>query len=110
MTGVDLRWAEAETPTPSQYWREAEAQRRQALCAEILLLAAPDLGLWATYPDGRVILELLTPLNAARRGQLLLDVETLLKMQIDHGLTVYLRPVQDRNAARQFRGVQVLDD
>jgi len=57
--------------------------------------------------DGQVILRFTRPVDADRRGGLLLDLEDRLKSRIDQGLTVWLEPLGDRNSLRRLRGIEV---
>ena len=58
-------------------------------------------------PDGRVTLELVPSMSAIERGPLLLRAERALKSDLDAGLQVFLRPLQDRNMLRRLRGASV---
>ena len=58
-------------------------------------------------PDGQVIIRLLEPVPADKRGTLLLDLEAFLKESIDPGLAVWLEPLGDHNSLRNLRGIEV---
>lgn len=108
---VNLRYAQMDTPSPGREWRElSDAERHTrvtnalqtgmaALNGAIVIAAAKD--------DGQIIVNLVEPLSAGKRGQLLLDLEAFLKEAIDPGLAVWLEPLGDRNSLRNLRGIEV---
>lgn len=107
---IDLKYAQADTPTPGPEWRRlSDAERRarvvDALKAEAALRNAVVIA--AAADDGQVVVNLVEPLSAGARGQLLLDLETFLKRTIDQGLAVWLEPLGDRNSLRNLRGIEV---
>jgi hypothetical protein len=57
--------------------------------------------------DGQVILSLLNQMSASERGTFLLDLESLLKNQIDNGINIWLEPIGDKNSLRNLRGIEV---
>jgi hypothetical protein len=61
----------------------------------------------AAKEDGQIIVNFVEPQSASKRGQLLLDLESLLKEAIDPGLAVWLEPLGDRNSLRNLRGIEV---
>jgi hypothetical protein len=60
-----------------------------------------------TKLDGQVIIRLMVPVPADKRGYLLLDLEAFLKESIDPGLVVWLEPFGDRSSLRNLRGIEV---
>ncbi len=54
-----------------------------------------------------MIVRLLVPVPAGKRGTLLLDLEAGLKQLIDPGLVVWLEPLGDRSSLRNLRGIEV---
>lgn len=57
--------------------------------------------------DGQVFLSLLSQMSASERGTFLLDLESLLKSQIDNGINIWLEPIGDKNSLRNLRGIEV---
>ncbi len=57
--------------------------------------------------DGSVTVRFLRACDVRTRGGRLLDLEELLKRELDAGLTVWLEPLEDRNAMRRLRGVEL---
>lgn len=106
-----LSAANAITPTPGDPWRNRSGAERQALVKDALngLPAIPGgvLDVVETKEDGQVILRLLEPVSADKRGTLLLDVEAYLKETIDEALVVWLEPLGDKSSLRNLRGIEV---
>ena len=48
--------------------------------------------------NGQVSVVIDPPLSAADRGTLLLDLEELLKLEVDQGMTVWCEPLGDKNS------------
>jgi hypothetical protein len=109
--GANLRYANVNTPTPGHVWRQLSDDERLALVnntvdakmrslKEILVIVDAK-------PDGQVIVKLLEPVSADKRGTLLLDLEASLKESIDPGLVVWHEPFGDRGSLRNLRGIEV---
>ena len=58
--------------------------------------------------DGQVYISLNKPVNSSERGQLLLDLETYLKENIEFGINLWCEPLGDKNSLRNLRGIQVI--
>ena len=105
-----LRYAYANTPSPSIKWRRlSDAERRtcvmDALCAGAAFLN--DVVIITAREDGQIIVNLVESMSASKRGTLLLDLEAFLKEMIDPGLVVWLGSLGDRNSLRNLRGIEV---
>ena len=109
--GGNLCYANTDTPTPGHAWCQLTDDERRALVnktvganmassSQILVIVEAKL-------DGQVIVNLLEPVPADKRGTLLLDLEAFLKESIDPGLVVWLEPLGDRNSLRNLRGIEV---
>lgn len=107
----NLNAANAVTPTPGNAWRRLSCAERQALVKNSLngMPAISDdvLDVVETKEDGQVIMRLIEPLSADKRGALLLDVEAYLKETIDEALVVWLEPLGDKSSLRNLRGIEV---
>jgi hypothetical protein len=57
--------------------------------------------------DGYIYFNFTEHIPANIRGELLMDIELILKKQIDSGLTVWLSPQGDKSSLRRLRGVEV---
>jgi len=106
-----LCYASAMTPLTGNRWQQISDDQRidlvnQAIVtypAEILTILEPIEAL----PDGQVIFKFLQPVGADKRGTILLDFEDFLKKGVDPGITVWIETLDDRNALRHLRGVEV---
>ena len=61
----------------------------------------------AAKKDGQVVVRMLNPLTASKRGTLLLDFEECIKKNVDQGLTVWGEALGDKNSLRNLRGIEV---
>lgn len=109
--GSNLIYANAETLTPGAAWRQLSNEERVALVEKVVANqfgpANKILELVEVKADGQVIVNLLKPVPADKRGTLLLDFEDSLKNSIDLGLVVWLEPLGDRSSLRNLRGIEV---
>ena len=107
----NLRHADANTPTPGHPWRQLSDHERLVLVNDTVIAwnASLNKTLEAVEAklDGQVIIRLLEPVPADKRGTLLLDLEDFLKEAIDPGLVVWLEPFGDRSSLRNLRGIEV---
>lgn len=108
---VNLRYAQTNTPSPSLEWRRLSDAERLTLVTDALHAGTVALNgtviVAAAKEDGQIIVNLVEPISASKRGPLLLDLEALLKEAIDPGLAVWLEPLGDRNSLRNLRGIEV---
>lgn len=108
---VSLKYAQVNTPSPRLAWRQRSDAERLTLVMNAFHggLAALDgnVVIAAAKQDGQIIVNLVKPLPASKRGPLLLDLEAFLKETIDPSLVVWLEPLGDRNSLRNLRGIEV---
>ena len=109
--GSNLIHANAETLTPGATWCHASTDERLLLVKNAIAkhfgAANEVLEVVEVKVDGQVIVNLLKPVPADKRGTLLLDFEDSLKNSIDPGLIVWLEPLGDRSSLRTLRGIEV---
>jgi len=109
--GNNLCHANTDTPTPSLAWCQLSDSERLDLIMNtvdaMMVPASKNLVIVEAKLDGQVIVSLLEPVPADKRGTLLLDIEAFLKESIDPGLVVWLEPLGDRNSLRNLRGIEV---
>ena len=107
----NLSYAQASTLTPGTEWQRLSNAERLVLVEKALTAHASPahsiLSIADAKKDGQVIVCLLEPLPANRRGTVLLDFEATLKDTIDPGLVVWLEPLGDQNSLRNLRGIEV---
>lgn len=106
-----FHYANAITPTPCLAWRQLTDAARIAHISDTLSEYTPflknSIGVVDAKQDGQIIVELLEPMHAGKRGTVLLDFETMLKDKIDAGLVVWLASLGDRSSLRNLRGIEV---
>jgi len=103
--------ANTNTPAPGHAWCQLSDNERLVLVNNTVTarMATLNKTLVAVEAklDGQVIIRLLEPVPADKRGTLLLDLEAFLKESIDPGLVVWLEPFGDRSSLRNLRGIEV---
>ncbi len=111
MSNEILKYAYVNTPSPGFKWRQLSDTERRALVADALRAGIAALNdtvvIVAAKEDGQIIVNLVKPMPASKRGTLLLDLEAFLKEAIDRGLVVWLESLGDRNSLRNLRGIEV---
>jgi hypothetical protein len=109
--GSNLIYANVDTPTPAHAWCQLTDDERLALVTNAVGTKMASLSkilvIVEAKADGQVIVKLLEPVSADKRGTLLLDLEGFLKESIDPGLVVWLEPFGDRSSLRNLRGIEV---
>lgn len=108
---VSLKYAQTNTPSPGLAWRQLSDAERLTLVMNALHAGTATLNgivvIAAAKQDGQIIVNLVKPMPASKRGPLLLDLEAFLKDAIDPSLVVWLEPLGDRNSLRNLRGIEV---
>lgn len=108
---VSLGYAQTNTPSPGSAWRQLHDTERLTLVMDTLHNETTALDrnvvIAEAKQDGQILVSLLEPMPAGKRGTLLLDIEVTLKAAIDPGLVVWLEPLGDRNSLRNLRGIEV---
>jgi len=107
--GIDLSFVDQNSPTTSSEWKTASNEDRVHLIKNSLKLEgmAKNVVVEKAAEDGQISLTLIDLLPADERGTLLLDIEAVLKQQIDEGLTVWHEPIGDKSSLRNLRGIEV---
>lgn len=107
----DLSYSNVCTPTPSAFWLQLSDDERLTLVRNVLNTNMAALNnillIVLAKKDGQVVVSLIEPLSADKRGTLLLDLESFLKDAIDPALVVWVEPLSDRNSLRNLRGIEV---
>lgn len=100
------------TPTPSATWIACSSESRSAQVNDVLSQDSryAFLEVSRTLDDGSVFLFSDTRLTSSTRGPTLRAVEALLKQAIDASLTVWIEPMDDKNALRRLRGVTLVPE
>lgn len=106
-----LKYAYANTPSPSLEWQRLSDAERLARVTGVLCAGTSAFNdvviIISAKNDGQIIVDLVESMPAGSRGTLLLDLEAFLKEKIDPGLVVWLKSLGDRNSLRNLRGIEV---
>ena len=107
----NLCYANVDTPKTSLSWSQLSDDDRLVLVKNNAYAKMPSsrsiLEVVEAKLDGQVIVKLLEPVSANKRGTLLLDFEKFLKESVDPGLVVWLESLGDRSSLRNLRGIEV---
>jgi hypothetical protein len=110
---VNIQYADFNTASPSEKWTKLSEAERASLITEALSQVNANkkwiesVFVLSGKQDGQVIISLVQPLPANKRGSFLLDIEAYLKKEVDPALTIWLEPIGDRNSLRNLRGIEV---
>lgn len=90
---------------PCMPWLHMHELLRLALARE--LCEGTGVEVKEARADGQIIVHLTCDLPANVRGTLLLNIEALLKREIDGALVVWLESKGDKNPLRNLRGIEI---
>ena len=102
-------FSEIKTPTSSEDWKKKSEKDRIEKISNFLKsnVLYKDFIVIKALDNGQVIIRIDHLIAANKRGVLLLDLESVLKKTIDHGITIWCEPVGDKSKLRQLRGVSI---
>ena len=105
---IHKRYSLEETPLVSKSWAEKKNDKRVLEIKKILSQYSKfkEYEVINTLDDGQVIFKIYKSIPASIRGTELLELEEILKIQIDKGLTIWLEPVGDKSKLRNLRGIK----
>ena len=97
------------TPVTGKNWINMSNEKQKELIENYLKKDAylSDFEVFSTTNDGQIVLKVKKSIPSNKRGMILLDLEELLKKNIDPGLTVWLEPVGDKSKLRNLRGIKI---
>jgi hypothetical protein len=61
-----------------------------------------------TFDDGQIYFTLKKQISSSSRGVLLLDLELMLKENVDPGIIIWCEPIGDKNSLRNLRGIEII--
>ena len=112
MNGVSLEFANIPTPLPSSssQWINSSAKVRIDLVKSVVkdFSGIEKIDIRSALSNGQVSIEINESMDASQRGSLLLDLEALLKKEIDNGISIWHIPLGDKNSLRNLRGIEVV--
>lgn len=102
--------AYASSPVTSYEWRNMTEIDRLLKCKQIInshLKYENLINFLSAADNGYVVLSINKLLGPGERGTLLLDIEEILKIKIDNGITIWLEPQADKSSLRKLRGIEI---
>ena len=102
-------YSNAETPQTNKAWTEISEGNR----VKLLNIEFKKFDLYKNFeitkapPNGQIEIKIDKIISADKRAILLLDLEKILKTNIDRGITVWCDPVGDKSKLRNLRGVEI---
>lgn len=107
----NLQYALSPTPKVSSEWLgKSESDRKNDIEHVMGLSNAQslkDFKVISCKEDGQVIVAINAVMGPAERGTKLLDLEEILKREVDNGITVWAESLGDKNSLRNLRGIEV---
>jgi hypothetical protein len=61
-----------------------------------------------TFADGQIYFTFKKQIPSSARGIFLLDLELMLKDNIDAGIVIWCEPIGDKNSLRNLRGIEII--
>jgi hypothetical protein len=105
-----FEYASVDSPKTSSSWGLSTLPERLSLlgnAVEKLVGFESIIDIVDARPDGQVIVKFTEPVGPEIRGTRLLDLEEILKANVDPGITIWLEPLGDKNSLRNLRGIEV---
>jgi hypothetical protein len=102
-------FAEAETPKVTVEWEMLTVDERKMKLNELLKGSIFEEFFSVTRAENNGFVHIIFsyPIQASKRGMLILDFEEFLKNHLDSGISVWCEPLGDKNSLRNLRGIQI---
>jgi len=111
MNGVSLEFANIPTPVPldsSDWINSSEKERIDIIQSVIKGFFWNDLvEISNALSNGQVSVQIKDAMTSSERGSFLLDLEAILKKEVDDGISIWHIPIGDKNSLRNLRGIEV---
>ena len=106
---INKEFALAQSPRTGEEWNKvSELSRVEKISS--LLKAHSEYSFFEVvnaYDNGHIILKTDKQIPANQRGLLILELESIMKVKIDEGITLWLEPVGDKSKLRNLRGIEL---
>jgi hypothetical protein len=106
---IKKEFAEKNSPTPSLDWLNKNENDRILEIFNFIKNHATYsyFEVVRTFDNGQVILRTEHSFLASERGTILLNLEKIIKENIDKSITIWLEPVGDKSKLRSLRGMEI---
>lgn len=106
---INKTFSYEDSPKPGIKWQGLGGEERKKLVLELISKNPKyeTFEISRAEENGSVTLKIEKSIQASERGILLLDLEELLKNNIDQGITIWLEPVGDKSKLRNLRGIEI---
>ena len=108
--GISIEFASHTTPLPSLIWKSISEEERIAKVKSAIkdFQGNEVIEIKEAHIDGQVTVVLKNLMNSNERGIFFLDLEEWLKKMLDNGITIWHKPIGDKNSLRNLRGIKVV--
>jgi hypothetical protein len=104
-------YANAITPSVGEKWILLNGVSRKVLVTTTINNSKIDVfhnfEVLECRKDGQIIIKIVNPMPPSERGLWLLRLESILKNEIDDGISVWAESLGDKNSLRNLRGIKV---
>ena len=106
---INKKFSYENSPKPGIKWQGLREEERKKLVLKHISKNPKyeTFEISRAEENGSVTLKIEKSIQASERGILLLDLEELLKNNIDQGITIWLEPVGDKSKLRNLRGIEI---
>jgi hypothetical protein len=103
-------YASSPTPKVNREWIDKDNQDRLDQINKILVGTRFEeyVSPTRTFKDGQIYFTFKKQISSSLRGVFLLDLELMLKENIDFGIVIWCEPIGDKNSLRNLRGIEIL--
>jgi len=106
MNYINKKYSNKPTPTVSKGWINLSEKERLSIIVDSVD-KIEHVAFTRAMSNGYVYLVIEKNMNPGDRGELMMELEVLLKKEIDDGLTIWHEPIGDKNSLRKLRGIKV---
>ena len=106
MNYISKSYAEKSSPIVSKEWFSLADEERLSIVNGVAN-NVEHVKFTRAINNGYVYLVVEKNMDPGDRGKLMLQLEYLLKKEIDNGITIWHEPIGDKNSLRKLRGIEV---
>lgn len=109
--GIDLSFANENSPVPGKQWADATEDDRVSQIKNSLNVFDSEwsqkFNVVSAKNNGFVVFEFKDSIPVQIRGMYFLNIENHLTKLIDKSITIWIAPVGDKSSLRNLRGIEV---